>query len=171
MCLREDGMKFLAVGFLAGYTLLGSQRSPTDEALEADWQTEQEVIETVEHVLALLGGLRFYALEQYFTEDANIIAVRKTKSQFVSRVVSARTWIQNLMEGPAPQPFEEVLSNIDVAIESGELASVRADFEIVRDGKVESRGHDMFTLVRQSGQWKICSIAYTSIPTFLEDAQ
>lgn len=136
---------------------------------EADPEREREVLETVEHVLELLGGLRFYALPRYFTEDANIVTARKTKSLFVNRVVSARAWIENLMRGPAPQPFEEVLSNVEIAIESGELALVRADFEIVREGRVESSGVDFFTLLRHDGEWKISSIAYTSIPAALAE--
>ena len=147
--------------------IAGSDAS-AQSAAETEPEREREVLATVEHVLELLGGLRFYALEPYFTNDANIVTSRKTKQQFVNRVVSARTWIQNMSAGLPPQPFEEVLSNVEVTIEAGELAFVRADFEIVRNGKVESSGVDFFTLIRRQGVWKISSIAHTSIPAVLE---
>lgn len=41
---------------------------------------------------------------------------------------------------------------------------VRADFAIVRDTGVASRGVDFFTLIRVDERWKLASIAFTSIP-------
>ncbi|HXV63590.1 MAG TPA: serine hydrolase [Vicinamibacteria bacterium] len=123
-----------------------------------------EVRRSVEHFLDLLGGLRHYALEQYFTPDANVTTARSTRSGFVHRTVNLREWLEELREAPDTRPFREVLSNVEVRVESGTLAFVRADFEIVRDEGVVSSGVDYFTLVRRDGTWKIASIAYTSIP-------
>jgi hypothetical protein len=44
------------------------------------------------------------------------------------------------------------------------LAYLRADFQVVRDGKAQSQGVDQFTLTREGGAWKIAVIAYTSMP-------
>jgi len=123
-----------------------------------------EVHETVDHFLELLGGLRFYALGQYMTEDANIITARWSTSGFVNHVQSGREWLDGLLEGPGPQPFREELTDVKIELESGELALVRANFEIVRDTGVASFGVDFFTLVRQDDQWKLASIAFTSTP-------
>jgi hypothetical protein len=41
---------------------------------------------------------------------------------------------------------------------------VRADFQIMRDGKVVSHGVDHFTLIREASRWKFAVIAYTSMP-------
>ena len=123
-----------------------------------------EVHETVVHFLELLGGLRFYALGQYMSEDANIITARWSRSGFVNRVQSRREWLDGLMEGPGSQPFREELTNVEIEVVSGELARVRAGFEIVRDTGVASYGVDFFTLVRQDDQWRLASIAFTSIP-------
>jgi hypothetical protein len=123
-----------------------------------------EVHETVVHFLELLGELRFYALGQYMTEDANVITARWSKSGYVNRVQSGQEWLAGMMEGPGPQPFREELTNVEIEVASGELAQVRAEFEIVRDTGVASFGVDFFTLVRQDDQWKLASIAFTSIP-------
>ncbi|HSF17544.1 MAG TPA: serine hydrolase [Vicinamibacteria bacterium] len=124
-----------------------------------------EVRRSVEHFLDLLGGLRHYALEQYFTPDANVTTARSTADGFVHRTVNAREWLEELREAPDYRPFREVLSNVEVRVEDSALAFVRADFEIVRDERVVSSGVDYFTLVRRDGTWKIASIAYTSIPS------
>ena len=34
----------------------------------------------------------------------------------------------------------------------------------VRDGQAQSKGVDQFTLVRESGAWRIAVVAYTSMP-------
>jgi len=152
-------MKLLA-GTLLMVLLVTSSPAPQDQ----DPGLEMEVHETVVHFLELLGGLRFYALGQYMTEDANIITARWSRGGFVNRVQSGREWLDGLMEGPGPQPFREELTNVEIEVASGELAIVRAEFEIVRDTRVASYGVDFFTLVRQDEQWRLASIAFTSIP-------
>jgi hypothetical protein len=51
-----------------------------------------------------------------------------------------------------------------VTIDSDQLAYLRADFQIMRDGKAQSHGVDQFTLVREGGAWKLAVIAFTSLP-------
>ena len=51
-----------------------------------------------------------------------------------------------------------------MTIDSDRLAYLRADFQVIRDGKALSSGVDQFTLVREPAGWRIATIAYTSIP-------
>ncbi len=153
-------MKLLAATLLMVLLVASSREAPQDQ----DPGLEMEVHETVVHFLELLGGLRFYALGQYMTEDANIITARWSRGGFVNRVQSGREWLDGLMEGPGPRPFREELTNVEIEVASGALAMVRAEFEIVRDTGVASFGIDFFTLVRQDDGWKLASIAFTSIP-------
>ena len=51
-----------------------------------------------------------------------------------------------------------------MVIDSDHLAYLRADFEVVRDGRPQSKGIDQFTLVRDPSGWKIAVVAYTSMP-------
>lgn len=122
-----------------------------------------EVHDTVTQFLELLGGAQSGVLSQLMTDDANIITARWSRSGFVNRVQSRDAWLAGLAEAP-PRAFREVLSNVEIEIASGELAMVRADFAIVRDTGVASRGVDFFTLIRVDDQWKLASIAFTSIP-------
>ena len=61
-------------------------------------------------------------------------------------------------------PYEQPIANVKVTIDSAHLAYVRADFQVVRDGKAQSEGVDQFTLTREGGAWKIAVVAYTSQP-------
>ena len=56
------------------------------------------------------------------------------------------------------------ISNVNVTIDSNQLAYVRADFQVTRDGQALSKGVDQFTLVREPTGWKIAVVAYTSLP-------
>jgi len=74
-------------------------------------------------------------------------------------------WIATMKRNTSPTIFREPLSNVTVTIDSDHLAHVRADFQVVREGKPLSHGVDQFTLVREPAGWKFAVIAYTSIPT------
>lgn len=126
-------------------------------------EAELEVHDTVVEFLDLLGALRLELVGQLMTDNANVITARWSRSGFVNRVQSREEWLEGLAGAP-PRPFREVLTNVDVHIESGVLAVMKADFAIVRDTGVAFRGVDFFTLVRQNDRWKVASIAFTSIP-------
>ena len=73
-------------------------------------------------------------------------------------------WIAAMKRNANPTIFREPLTNVTVTIDSDHLAYVRADFQVMRDGKAVSHGIDQFTLVREATGWKFAVIAYTSIP-------
>ncbi len=127
---------------------------------------EEQVQATVESFLETLGGLRHYALSKYMASGTSSVTIaRKTPAGFENRVMSALQWLETAKRMPNDVPFEERLSNIEIRVESGQLAVLTADFEIVRSGEVRSSGVDVFTLVKQGDEWKFASIAYTSLPT------
>jgi hypothetical protein len=82
----------------------------------------------------------------------------------VSSYQTAEEWIAALKRNPNPVTFREPITNVKVTIDSNQLAYVRADFQVMREGKAQSSGVDQFTLVREPGGWKIAVVAYTSIP-------
>jgi imidazolonepropionase-like amidohydrolase len=73
-------------------------------------------------------------------------------------------WIAALRRSTTATKFREPLTSVTVTIDGDHLAHVRADFQIVRDGKAVSHGIDQFTLVRESAGWKFAVIAFTSMP-------
>jgi imidazolonepropionase-like amidohydrolase len=72
-------------------------------------------------------------------------------------------WIAAMRSNSNPAIFREPLTNVIVTIDSDHLAHVRADFQVMRDGKAVSHGVDQFTLVRELSGWKFTVIAYTSM--------
>ena len=72
-------------------------------------------------------------------------------------------WMAAMRSNSNPVIFREPLTNVTVTIDSDHLAHVRADFQVMRDGKAVSHGVDQFTLVREPSGWKFVFIAYTSI--------
>lgn len=125
---------------------------------------ETEVRKTIDDVLKLLGAHDVDALAEHFTNDAVLIVARQRQGTWTNTVETAKQWLERMKSNEGASPFEERLSNIEVTIDSGELAYVRADFEIVREGKVISYGVDLFTLLRMGDVWKIAAISYTNLP-------
>jgi imidazolonepropionase-like amidohydrolase len=74
-------------------------------------------------------------------------------------------WLAAMRSNSSAAIFREPLTNVTVTIDSDHLAHVRADFQIMRDGKAVSHGVDQFTLVREPSGWKFVVIAYTSMLT------
>ena len=74
-------------------------------------------------------------------------------------------WLAGLRRNTNFTKFREPIANVHVTIDSEALAYLRADFEIIRDGKTQSHGVDQFTLTREGGVWKVAVVAFTSIPS------
>jgi len=86
------------------------------------------------------------------------------QSEWTNSQQTGDEWIAAMKRNANPTIFREPLTNVTVTIDSDHLAYVRADFQVVRDGKAVSHGVDQFTLVREPSGWKFTVIAYTSIP-------
>lgn len=125
---------------------------------------EAEVRETIDNLLKLLGTHDAEPLADYFTNDAVLIVARHREGKWVNSVETAKRWLERMKSNAGAPQFEERISNVKVTIDSGELAYVRADFEIVRDGEVMTYGVDVFTLLRIGAKWKIAAISYTNLP-------
>ena len=125
---------------------------------------EAEVRKTIDNLMKALGTQDVEALADYFIEEAVLIVARQRQGKWTNTVETAKQWLERMEDDPDASPFEERLSNVEVTIDSGELAYLRADFEIVRDGKVVSHGVDLFTLLRIAGEWKVAAISYTNLP-------
>lgn len=142
-------------------TLAGLAGAQPTSAVE---DQEPQVVGTVEKLLDRLGRQRHYAMAPLFTDNAIIITARERSMGYETRVERVSSWLSRMSASSNPQPFVEKISNTEVTIDSGHLATLRADFEILRDGQRVSSGIDIFTLVRKGNEWKVASIAFTSIP-------
>jgi len=127
--------------------------------------TDEKAIQTfVESFLTRLGNHELATLDADFTPRALIVVTRQRDGQWVNSYQTAEEWLAALKRNPNPTRFREPIANVTVTIDSGQLAYLRADFQVIRDGTVLSSGVDQFTLVRDGSSWKIAVVAYTSIP-------
>ena len=122
------------------------------------------MVEVVERFLLHLGDYQVDALEKDLAPKGLVVVTRQRDGQWVNSYQTAEEWLAALRRNPNPATFREPITNVHVTIDSNQLAYVRADFQIVRDGRTASRGIDQFTLVRELSGWKIAVIAYTSLP-------
>jgi SnoaL-like protein len=131
---------------------------------------EHAVRDAVEAFLLHLGDHQFDKVAADLAPKAIVIVVRQrtaaggTQPEWSSSYQTGEEWLAVLTRNPNPITFREPITNVAVTIDSDRLAFVRADFQVVRDGEPQSHGVDEFTLVRESGGWKIAAIAYTSLP-------
>jgi hypothetical protein len=126
---------------------------------------DEKAVQTfVEDFLLRLGDHKFDTLDADFAPKALIIVTRQRNGEWANTFQTGEEWLAAVKKNPNPTTFREPITNVNVTIDSNQLAHVRADFQVVRDGSVLSSGVDQFTLVRDGSRWKIAVVAYTSIP-------
>jgi hypothetical protein len=125
---------------------------------------EKAVQEAVERFLLHLGDREFDKVAADLAPKALVIVVREKDGQWSNSFQTGDEWVAALKKNPNPTRFREPITNVAMTIDSDCLAYLRADFQIMRDGKAQSHGVDQFTLVRDGGAWKLAVIAFTSLP-------
>jgi ketosteroid isomerase-like protein len=126
--------------------------------------TPKGVQDAVEAFLLHLGDHDFDKVAADLAPKAIVIIARERDGQWSNTYQTGDEWLAAVKRNPNPVTFREPITNITATVDSDELAYLRADFQVVRDGKPLSRGVDQFTLTRESGAWKIAVVAYTSMP-------
>jgi SnoaL-like domain len=158
--VRGSALRAITVG-AAVLTIAISASAQSANAQPADRKAVQDAVEAF---LLHLGDHEFDKVAGDFTPKAIIAVVRERNGEWSSNYQTGEEWVATLQKNPNPTTFREPISNVQVTIDSDRLAYLRADFQVVREGKTLSHGVDQFTLVRESAGWKIAAIAYTSIP-------
>jgi hypothetical protein len=126
---------------------------------------KREVQQRVEQFLAKLGSRDVAGVRALLAAKALVATVRQQRDgSFANTYQSADEFLAQFEKNAAQPKFEEPLANVVVTIDSERLAYVRADFRIVREGKVQSSGVDHFMLLKEPDGWKVALMAYTSIP-------
>jgi hypothetical protein len=125
----------------------------------------REVRERVEEFLKRLGSRDVAAIRALLAPKMLIAVVRQqADGRFINTYQTGEEFLAQFERNAAQPKFEEPIANVVVTIDSERLAYVRADFTVIRDGKVASSGVDHFTLLKEADGWKIAVIAYTSLP-------
>jgi hypothetical protein len=125
---------------------------------------EKTVQAFVEDFLLRLGDHKFETIDADLAPKAIVVITRQRDNQWTNTYQTAEEWLAGLKRNTNPSPFREPLTNVKVTTDSGRLAHLRGDFQILRDGKVQSKGVDQFTLIRETSGWKIAMVAFTSLP-------
>ena len=126
---------------------------------------EEAVTEVVEAFLRVAGRYDLDSLSLLFAPAANIGAnSRRQDGQWATSTWSAEGWIETLRARTDPRPYAEPVAVFTVHVDNGQLAFVRADATLMRDGRARSHNIDYFTLIRHDGAWKILSASYTAVP-------
>ncbi len=120
--------------------------------------------EVVERFLRAAGRFELDSLPPLFAPAANIGANAQRDGVWTTSTMSFDEWLESLRARANPRPYTEPVSEYTVHVDSGQLAFVRADATLIRDGQAQSHNIDYFTLVRHDGVWKILSGSYTSVP-------
>jgi hypothetical protein len=152
--VRVCALPALALSVLA---VLGCSEAPSSE-------DEQAVTEVVERFLRVAGRFDLDSLPLLFAPDANIAATSRRDGKPVSSTWTFDEWLASLRARSSPRPYTEPVSEFTVHVDNGQLAFVRADATLVRDGRAQAHNIDYFTLIRHEGTWKILSGSYTTTP-------
>jgi ketosteroid isomerase-like protein len=151
--MRLVGTMVLAVMFVIG-------AMPPAFAQPADQKAIQDAVEAF---LLHLGDGDFDKVAADLAPKAIVVITRQRDGKWVNTYQTGDEWLAALKRNTNFSKFREPITNATVTIDSDALAYLRADFQVVRDGKALSHGVDQFTLVREDGRWKIAAVAYTSI--------
>ncbi len=126
---------------------------------------DAEIERTVDAFLLHLGDRQWDRVAADLAPQALILIARQREDgQWSNTYQTREEWLAAATRNPAAPTFREPITHVHVTIDNAHLAYLRADFEVVRDGRTLSHGVDQFTLVRDGGGWKIAMVAYTSIP-------
>jgi len=125
---------------------------------------KKQVQDAVERFLLQLGDKQYDKVAATLAPKALVVIARQRGGQWVNSFQTGEEWVAGLKTNPNPTAFREPLSNVTVTIDSDRLAYLRADFQIMRDGRAQSHGVDQFTLVRDGDAWRVAVVAFTSLP-------
>jgi imidazolonepropionase-like amidohydrolase len=121
---------------------------------------QSDVQTAVERFLTHLGDGDFDKVGADLAPKSIVVITRGGTNTYQT----GEEWLAGLRRNTNFTRFREPITNLHITIDSDALAYLRADFEIVRDGKAQSHGVDQFTLTREGGVWKVAVVAFTSIP-------
>ena len=147
--------KILATGSLVVALASAAVAQPSDKKVVQD---------VIEQFLLQLGDKEYDKVAAALAPKALVVIARQRDGAWANTYQTGEEWVAGLKKNPNPATFREPLSNVSVTVDSGRIAYLRADFQIVRDGSVQSHGVDQFTLVRDGDAWKIAVVAFTSLP-------
>lgn len=124
-------------------------------------QEEQEVIAQVEKLLTLVGNSDFEGLDAIISDKANLASAIIRDGESKNSVITIEEYFES-QEGRERKPFYEPVNEYKILINKGQIAFVWADATLHTFGVPRTKNIDNFTLIREDGEWKFISIAFTN---------
>ena len=126
---------------------------------------DKKAIKTVvENMLTAVGNYDAEALIKLCMPKANVSGTSLKTGKWVSFSMTIDEFLGELESAPNARKYKETVNQWSISVENGQLAIVRAEATLTRNGKPESHNIDYFTLVKEKGVWKIMCAAYTATP-------
>jgi ketosteroid isomerase-like protein len=126
---------------------------------------EAAVKAVVERFLTAVGRQDLDALPAMFAPGASIARAALRQGRWVTTSQSFEAWLADRRAAPRGAPYQEPVNEFTVHIADGQLAFVRADAYLIREGQRRSHNIDYFTLIRDDeGNWKFVNGSYTTKP-------
>ena len=129
---------------------------------------EAAVIATVEAFMRGLAAKDAAAMRAHVTEPGFVAKVEERDGADRVGLIPMTQLIASVSSIPVPvsEPLRGEVITVD-----GAVATVRADYDFIIDGKLSHCGVDIFTLMRIDGAWKIATITYSHLATGCGAAQ
>ena len=141
------------------HSLMAQGIDTTNQALD-----KIAIENTVENFLTAAGNYDAGAISTLFMPKANISGASLKNEKWNSYTMTIEEFITALKSNTNPKKYKEPVNNWIIHIDGGQLAFVRADATLTREGKPQSHNIDYFTLIREPGGWKILNGSYVSTP-------
>jgi hypothetical protein len=122
-------------------------------------QDRAAVLATVDNFLRGLRTKDTTLMAQQLDSLARMTLLRPGPNGTRVMLLTGQQFI-NVASRPDQPAFDEPIRNPVVQID-GDLASVWAEYQVRRDGKVTHCGFDAFHLARLGGKWKILNVSDT----------
>ncbi len=153
----------IATAAIVATALLAPGRAAAQSPVQTGGTPNTRAVQAaVEHFLDVLGNRELDKLPALFAPKATMAVIRQREGQWTTNIQSFEEWLDTLRSQTTATKFREPLTSVNVHVEDGRLAFLRADFTVVIDGQVRSHGVDYFTLVKEGDDWKILNGSYTS---------
>lgn len=142
-----DGMRFLF---------------ESEESKQAVSDDEKAIKKLIENFLDANGKGDLDAIKPMFYPRATLGGTRFIDGIWNMSTTTIEDYLASKSENPVS--FTETVSNYTIHFSEGQLAFVKADVNLFREGKAQSQNTDYFTLLKENGNWKFLSAAYTAKP-------
>jgi len=138
----------------------------SEESRLSGTDDEKAVKKMVEDLLVAIGNGDLEVFEQMFWPRGVIGSSSYREGKWKNGATTIEDYLANKRENPSR--FTEPVSNFTIHISESQLAFVKADATLFREGKAQSHNMDYFTLLKKDGTWKFLSASYTAKPIIIK---